>query len=248
MTTFVLVPGFWLGGWAWQRVAARLRAAGHDVYPVTLTGLGERSHLAGPHVNLDTHINDVVNLMTFEDLHEVVLVGHSYAGSVVTPGVADRIPERISRLVFVDTAPLPDGIAQVDFYLPDMRSMYEERVATQGNGWGLPLSPWEEMDQGAMLDGLGEAERTLMRSRATDMPFGAATQPLRLSNPAREQLPRLAICCIFTSTQVREMAASGGPLFSELADPQFQFIDLPTGHWPMFSRPDELADLLKSEE
>lgn len=148
----------------------------------------------------------------------------------------------------VDTAPLPDGFANNDFNPPEVRSVYEERVATQGDGWRLPLPPWEELDQGAMLNGLGEAERTLMRSRATDMPFGAATQPLRLSNPAREQLPRLAICCIFTSAQVREMAASGGPLFSELADPQFQFIDLPTGHWPMFSRPDDLADLLGREK
>ena len=91
MTNFVLVPGFWLGGWAWDRVTARLRAAGHTVFPVTLTGLGERVHLAGPQIDLDTHITDVINLITYEALHDVVLVGHSYAGMVVT-GVADRMP------------------------------------------------------------------------------------------------------------------------------------------------------------
>jgi len=101
MTTYVLVGGTWLGGWCWQHIARRLRDNGHETYPVTLTGLGERAHLASPQVDLDTHITDVVNLIEFEDLHEVVLLGHSYAGVVVT-GAADRIPERISRLVYLD--------------------------------------------------------------------------------------------------------------------------------------------------
>src|SRR3712207_7379490 len=96
MATYVLVGGGWLGGWCWQRVARRLREEGHDVYPATLTGLGERVHLASPEVDLETHISDVVNLIEFEDLHDVVLLGHSYGGLVVT-GAADRIPERISR-------------------------------------------------------------------------------------------------------------------------------------------------------
>ncbi len=91
MATFVLVPGAWLGGWAWQRVTPLLRAAGHEVYPVTLTGLGERVHLGTSETNLETHIADVVNLIEFEDLRAVVLVGHSYAGCVIT-GVADRTP------------------------------------------------------------------------------------------------------------------------------------------------------------
>ena len=111
MATFVLVPGFWLGGWAWRDVAEPLRAAGHCVYPVTLTGLGERVQLGGPQVNLDTHIADVVNLLRYEQLHEVVLVGHSYAGTVIT-GVADQAPERIAQLVYVDTWPLPDGVVR----------------------------------------------------------------------------------------------------------------------------------------
>src|SRR3712207_1296724 len=108
MTPYVLVGGAWLGGWCWQRVARRLREEGHDAYPATLTGLGERVHLASPEVVLETHITDVVNLVEFEDLHDVVLVGHSYGGLVVT-GAADRLPERISELVYLDTAPLLDG-------------------------------------------------------------------------------------------------------------------------------------------
>ena len=108
MTTYVLIGGGWLGGWCWQRIARRLRDDDHDVYPATLTGLGERVHLASPQVDLETHITDVVNLIEFEDLHDVMLLGHSYGGLVVT-GVADRIPERISELVYLDTTPLSDG-------------------------------------------------------------------------------------------------------------------------------------------
>ncbi|MBC8161184.1 MAG: alpha/beta hydrolase [Roseiflexaceae bacterium] len=245
MATFVLVHGFWIGGWAWRDVAIPLRAAGHDVYAVTLTGLGERVHLAGPQVDLETHIDDVVNLITYEQLHDVVLVGHSYAGTVIT-GVADRMPERIARLVYVDTAPLPDGVAQIDFNPPEVRKAQEQQVAAQGEGWRLPLPPWEELDDGSMLAGLGEAERRLMRERAVDQPFRTATQPVRLTNPAREALPKTAIWCTFTTAQVQELIASGSPLFSALAGPNWQFIELPTGHWPMFSRPHDLAELLRS--
>jgi pimeloyl-ACP methyl ester carboxylesterase len=109
--TYVLVPGFWVGGWVWNEVTGMLRARGHDVHPVTLTGLGEREHLATPDVDLDTHITDVENLLRYEDLHDVVLVGHSYGGLVVT-AVADRMPERVKQLVYVDTGPLPDGFSQ----------------------------------------------------------------------------------------------------------------------------------------
>src|SRR5919202_3551574 len=97
MSHHVLVGGAWLGGWCWQRVARRLRDNGHDVYPVTLTGLGERVHLASPQIDLDTHITDVVNLIEFEDLRDVVLLGHSYGGLVVT-GAAEKGPHPVSSL------------------------------------------------------------------------------------------------------------------------------------------------------
>ena len=117
MATYVLVGGGWLGGWCWRPIARQLRADGHDAYPVTLTGLGERVHLASPEINLDTHITDVVNLIRFEDLHDVVLLGHSYAGLVVT-GVADRVPERIAQLVYLDTGAFPDGTVLIDSFPP----------------------------------------------------------------------------------------------------------------------------------
>lgn len=122
MTTYVLVGGAWLGGWCWQPVTAQLRAQGHDVYPVTLTGLGERSHLASREVDLDTYIGDVVNVIEFEDLQDVVLVGHSDAGLVVT-AVADRIPERISLLTYLDSGPIPDATAYLDMQPPAAREL-----------------------------------------------------------------------------------------------------------------------------
>jgi pimeloyl-ACP methyl ester carboxylesterase len=245
MSTYVLVPGAWLGGWCWQPVAPRLRDHGHDAYPVTLTGLGEREHLASPQVNLDTHITDVVNLVKFEDLRDVVLLGHSYAGIVVT-GVADRIPERLAQVVYLDSGPLPDGAAYLDSQSPEARQHVERAVWDLGEGWRLPMPSWDELANvnGASLEGLDEDQRRLMRSRAVAQPFGTYTQPLRLENPAREALPKVLISCSFPLEQVREMIASGHPWFRELAGPQWQLLELPTGHWPMFSRPEDLATLL----
>lgn len=108
MTTFVLVHGAWLGGWAWKHVTPRLRMAGHEVFAPTLTGLGERVHLAHPGVGLETHIQDVVNVLVFEDLQQVTLVGHSYGGIVIT-SVADRTPERLAQLVYLDAFVPEDG-------------------------------------------------------------------------------------------------------------------------------------------
>jgi pimeloyl-ACP methyl ester carboxylesterase len=234
----------WLGGWAWRDGAETLRSAGHSVYPVTLTGLGERVHLAGPQVTLDTHIADVVNLLRYEALRDAVLVGHSYAGTVIA-GVADQAPERIARLVYVDTWPLPDGVAQSDLNPPEARQAQAQQVATQGEGWRLPLPAWEEF-QSNELRGLGEAERRLMRERAVDQPFGTTTQPVRLKNPAREALPKTVIWCSLTVEEVQGLIAAYPALCSELAKPGWQVIELPTGHWPMFSRPHELAELLGS--
>ena len=108
MATYVLVHGAWHGGWCWNRVAPLLRDKGHDVYTPTLTGLGERVHLATPEVDLSTHVTDVVNVIEFEDLRNVVLMGHSYGGQVIT-GVAGAIPERIGQLVYLDASLPNDG-------------------------------------------------------------------------------------------------------------------------------------------
>lgn len=243
MTTYVLVGGAWLGGWCWQPVARRLRDNGHDAYPVTLTGLGERVHLASPRIDLDTHITDVTNLIEFEDLHDVVLLGHSYGGLVVT-GAADRIPERISRLVYLDAGPLPDGLALIDTFPTEARRHIERQVEELGDGWRFPMPPWEELADMASLEGVDDDHLRLLRSRAVAQPFGTYTQPLRLENPAREELPKLGILCSFSLDQVHEMIDTGPPWARELAGPNWRFVELPTGHWPMFSRPADVAELL----
>jgi pimeloyl-ACP methyl ester carboxylesterase len=243
MRAYVLVGGAWLGGWCWQRVARRLRDNGHDAYPVTLNGLGERVHLASPEVDLETHITDVVNLIDYEGLQDVVLLGHSYAGMVVT-GAADRIPERISELVYLDTAPLPDGTALIETFPPEVRERIEGQVEESGEGWRWPMPPPEELANMASLEGVDEDHLRLLYSRAAPQPFGTYTRPLRLTNPDREALPKLGIVCSFSLAQVQQMIASGHPLFREVSGPEWRFVELPTGHWPMFSRPDDLAELL----
>jgi pimeloyl-ACP methyl ester carboxylesterase len=243
MTTYVLVGGGWLGGWCWQPIARRLRDNGHNAYPVTLTGLGERVHLASPQVDLDTHITDVTNLIAFENLHDVVLLGHSYGGIVVT-GVADRISERVSQLVYLDTGPLPDGFALIETFPPEARRYVEQKVEESGDGWRFPMPPEEELANFGSLEGLDDGELRLLRSRAVAQPFGTFTQPLRLRNPVREELPKLGILCSLSLDQVQEMIDSGAPWTRELAGPNWRFVELLTGHYPMFSRPEDLAELL----
>src|SRR6266508_2939749 len=162
MATFVLVPGAWLGGWVWEPTARRLRQRGHDVHPVT-------------------HVADVVDLVRDEGLDDVVLIGHSYAGIVVT-GVADRIPERLAKVVYLESGPVPDGVAYLDMEDPKAKERDERQVAETGEGWRLAMPSWEELEQvnGASLEGLGDADRRWLRGHATDHPFGTYTQPLRL--------------------------------------------------------------------
>lgn len=123
-------------------------------------------------------------------------------------------------------------------------------MAEEGDGWRLPMPSWEELENvnGASLEGLDGDRLELARSHAVDQPFGTYAQPLRLENPAREALPKLLIACSFPLGQVREMIAAEHPWFRELADPEWSLAELPTGHWPMFSRPDDLATLLHGLE
>ena len=239
MTTFVLVPGFWLGAWAWHSTAAELRRHGHDVYPISLTGLGERAHLARPDTDLDVHVTDVVNLLRYEDLRDVVLVGHSYAGSVVT-AAADHVIDRVAQLVYVDTGPLPDGVTQVEFTPPAERERNAASVADHGDGWRLPPPHWADLAAG--VPDVDDSIVTLLRERSVDQPWATATAPVRLTG-AWEKLPRLGVLSSFTAAQARGMAAAL-PLYRHMADDGWRYEELPTWHWPMLSRPVELAAIL----
>jgi pimeloyl-ACP methyl ester carboxylesterase len=144
MATFLLVQPAWLGGWCWDKVARRLRACGHDVYAPTLTGLGERAHLATPDVGLATHIDDIVSVAEFDDLDDLILVGTSSGGTVIT-GVANRIPGRIASLVYLDAFLPSDGQCTFDLLPPERRGVLEGLIETEGAGWLLPRltpAPW----------------------------------------------------------------------------------------------------------
>src|SRR6476620_11077653 len=142
MATFVLVHGAWHGSWCWKRVRKALQARGHDVFTPTLTGVAERSHLISPQVNLDTHINDVVNLIRWEELSDVVLCGHSYGGCVIS-GVVDRVPDRIGALVYLDAFVLEDGQSLHDTLQPAQRDLQWDLATRYGDGWKVPPIPAE---------------------------------------------------------------------------------------------------------
>jgi len=137
MATFVLVHGAWHGGWCWSRIAPQLRAAGHIVHTPTMTGFGERSHLLNPDVGLETNVVDIMNVLQWEDLGDVILVAQSYAG-MVTTSVADRMPDRVAALVYINAFIPTDQISQNDL-LPDWRrEMIEEELANDPDAWRMP--------------------------------------------------------------------------------------------------------------
>ncbi|WP_395296781.1 alpha/beta fold hydrolase [Kitasatospora hibisci] len=240
MSTFVLVPGLWLGAWAWDEVAEPLRAAGHTVHAVSLTGVAERSGEAGPEVGVERHITDLTDLMTREDLWDVVLVAHS-GGAVPVTGAADRMPERIRRVVYVDSGPIPDGVALADLWEPGYRAQMEASVV---DGHRLPLPSFEDfVAAGTSIDGMDGAARARFRERATAHPLAAVTEPLRLTG-AGQTLPKALVSCSFPLEQVRAMIAAGHPYFAALGGPEWELRELATGHWPMFSRPGDTAAVL----
>jgi pimeloyl-ACP methyl ester carboxylesterase len=244
----VLVAGACLGGWAWRDVAWHLRGAGHDVHPATLTGLGERVHLARPEVDLETHIADVVNLLDYEGLEDAMLVGHSYAGVVIT-GVADRAPERLGSLVYLDTAPIADGTAIVDAMSPEQRERQERDVHERGDGWRWPVIDRETLASGMFGSavGLDDAQLRAIEERGTPQPYATFTSPLRLTGSAPPTYRRAMIICTaggMSAATVRQLIEQGDPRVATLAAPHWELYELPTGHWPMFSLPDGVADLL----
>jgi pimeloyl-ACP methyl ester carboxylesterase len=225
----MLVPGAISGSWYWQRVMPFLIAAEHQAYAVNLTGLGDRLHLAHPQVDLETHIEDVVNALFYEDLSDVVLVGHSYAGFVIT-GVADRIPERISHLVYLDAFVPYDGECLYDL-MPQIRAWALDE-------WRTPVDTVENL----MRENpeLNEADARWMVARYTPQPLKTFSQPLRLSASGGKTVPRTFIRCTGRP--------EGGPARPWLArpysDPGWQVRELDTSHEAMMTRPRELSALL----
>jgi pimeloyl-ACP methyl ester carboxylesterase len=239
--TFVLVHGTWLGGWIWGRVADLLRAQGHRVYCPTATGCGEREHLSRPDVGLETHIQDVMNVLQFEELQDVILVGHSFAGVTIT-GVADRMRDRIRHLVYLDAlVPAPGRMSGVmrnaDGSLPDYWIRRKAKFID-----GYRMSFFEEYPM-AMLapDDMPEVQAWLRR-RITTHPMKQWEDELVLQGRGYDGLPKTFIHCTgqkFSQTSERMI----GPA---LDNPDWNFIRFPYPRTPMATHPRETAELLAS--
>ena len=221
MATIVIVPGAWHGGWRWKEVRLALQAAGHEVYALTPTGLGERSHLASPAISLDTWVQDVVNVLAYEDLRDVVLAGHSFGGMVL-PAVADRAADRLARRIYVDALLPRAGECAYDLAPPEVRAEEEEAARLHGEGWRIPPSPGADW-------------------RATPFPLKPCQQPLHLTGAGDDTVPGVYIHCTaktgwdFCAPMADRARARGWPVY-----------ELATGHDPLPNAAERaaLVDLL----
>ncbi|MEA2304802.1 MAG: hypothetical protein QOH43_2082 [Solirubrobacteraceae bacterium] len=232
MATIVLVPGAGLGAWAWSRVTPALRAAGHDVHPITLTGTGDRAHLAHPGIDLTAWVTDVVAHLDTEELDEVVLVGHSFAGNVIT-GVAERAPGRLSRLVYLEASVLHDQRSVFDLMGPELTAFFEALVAAH-DGWSLPWFTDAQLDEHWGEHALTAGDLRWMRRHVTATPIATHREALPVREAAAAALPR---------TYVRCTGTPGTPAV-EPGTPGWAWAELDTGHWPMVTAPQETAALI----
>ena len=227
----VLVHGGWRGGWSWRRVADRLRMAGHPVFAPTLTGLCERSHLCSPAVGLFVHIDDIVNLVEWEDLDDVVLVGHSYGGMVIT-GVAERLHSRIRSMVFLD-AFLPSAGASLFDQLPDaMRQGFLEAAKTLG-GEVVPPPP-----AAAFL--VNEADRAWVDAKCTPQPMATFLEKIASVDGVAKVASKIYVLA----------TAYDSPAFVPIAarlrgDPAWLVVEIAAGHDLLIDEPDAVAKIIR---
>jgi pimeloyl-ACP methyl ester carboxylesterase len=218
--TFVLVHGAWAGGWCWSRVVDLLIAKGHRVYTPTLSGLGERSHLARGGINLTTHVNDVVNEIKWKDLDQIVLVGHSYGGLVIT-GVAEQVGERIASIVYLDA------------FIPGDEQSFAD------------LAPWLDRTEAmtappptAEGDFINEGDRAWVDSKATPQPTATFTEKLRVTGAYQRVAKKTYIC------------ATNGPLPGNAdalrSDSSWTVYDVACGHDVEIDAPQKLAEILEA--
>jgi pimeloyl-ACP methyl ester carboxylesterase len=231
---FVLVPGAFHGGWCWQRVSKELRAKGDLVYTPTLSGLAEHKNTLNEKIDLNTHITDIVNLIVEEDLHNVILVGHSFAGAVIA-GVADRIPERLSKLVFLDAMLMENGQSALDVSPDDIRKYFIKASADNNNGLSIPFFTSN------FFGVTNAADIKWVNDRLTDQPFKTFSQPLVLKHPYGNHLPLTYIAC--TQPELRAIKP-----FAEKTknSKDWKYLELKTGHDAMITMPVELSNMLQS--
>jgi len=229
--TFVLVHGAWHGGWCWRAVADRLRSAGHLVFTPTQTGLGERAHLLDRSTTLDVFVDDIVNMIQMEQLDEVVLVGHSFGGIAIT-GVADRIPERLRCLVYLDALILQNGQTAFSQLPDDVVAARLKSAHESSNGLSLPPPP-------AIAFGLlREVDQETVAARLTPHPLATFNSPLTLKNPVGNGTPLTYITCtapVYPALAKSRAWASGQG---------WPMLTIATGHDAMITAPEELTAML----
>ena len=230
MATFVLVHGAWHGSWCWKRVRKALQAQGQEVFTPTLTGVGERSHLLSPRVNLDTHIDDVVNLVRWEELSDVVLCGHSYGGCVIS-GVADRIPDRIGALVYLDAFVLQDGESLHEALPPAQRDLQLEITRQHGEGWKVPPIPGE-------VFGVNADDLEWVNRQCTMQPLATFQQAIKLKGTADAAKPATFILASGWSDSPFHLA------YERAQARGWKTLSIPCGHDVMLDRPEELTRAL----
>ena len=223
----ILVPGFWLDASSWDEVTPPLAAAGHRLHPLTLPGL-ESPDAPRAGIGLRTHIDAVVDKL--DSLGgKAVLVGHSGGGAIIH-GVADARPDRVERNIFVDSGPLGEGDV-INNELP-------------ADGDDIPLPPWDGFEDADLVD-LTDGLRTSFRARAIPEPKGVAYDRQHLHDPRRYDVPATVIACEFPSSLLTEWIDAGHPYVAELARIRdVEYVDLPTGHWPQFTKPAELGQAI----
>lgn len=232
---FVLVHGAFHGAWCWSSVAALLRSAGHEVFAPTLTGLGERRHLLSATVTIETFVLDVLNVIEFEQLQNLVLVGHSFGARPVC-GVADRVPHRIRRLIFLDGALAPDGLSKLDAMPAAARAARIQAAMDFDGGLSIPPPPPEYF-------GITDPELAVqVAARLTPQPLGAERTGLALRHPIGNGRPVTYVRC----TNPPHASTAPGAAFARSRQ-DWRMLELPTGHDCVLTDPERVASLLHDE-
>jgi pimeloyl-ACP methyl ester carboxylesterase len=230
---FVLVHGSWHGGWCWREVAKILRAAGHEVFTPTQTGVGERAHLLSEDITLDTFVEDVTNVIRFEDLNEVVLVGHSFGGNTIS-GVADLMPERLHHLVYLDSMILENGQSSFDILPPEV--VAARTKASEEYDGGLSTPPPKFQSFGILDDALGARVMRFL----TPHPMSVNRAPLHLKHPIGSGVAKTYVMC--TAPVYTPLAASR----DYVRHHGWPVVELAAGHDAMLTAPEKTAALFLS--
>ena len=215
--TIVFVHGAWGGGWQYTKVQPLLEEAGHTVYRPTMTGLGERVHLGGPDVGLSTHIEDIVNVLEFEELEEVVLVGHRYGGMVIA-GVADRVPERIAKLVYFDAILPEDG--------ESVASLFGDAIDSMATAGGGGTEPWQLVPRWVEEGELPPVD--------VPQPLLTFTEPIVLDNPEAARLPAVFLLTVEAGKDVDDFDTFA----DRVRDRGWQVVQMEGGHNPHWYQPE----------